>query len=213
MAKTDFQRGGAQDLVEYMSRDNDEKVALKDHTGRELEPEQITAFVERSEEHGMERHLILSPDPDAAYNEQELDRGTRRTMSAFRSDDRLATEYVYAIHADHENPHAHVAMTGPEQDLGMDKHDITYLREIAREQFQEPTMLQARAPEKAAGRETLAESEQEREQRALQIALDPEQQSQREQTPQRDHTGTTSSTDREQHPDRDRGHDRSRGGR
>lgn len=124
-------------------------------------------------------------------------------MSALRSDERHATEYVYAIHADQANPHAHVAMTGPEQALHMDRGDVTELRKTARERFREPMLLSARAPEKGREIERQAASEAEREQRAERRTLDTH----------RDTAGPKRAEKRDEHSERTQGSDRTRGGR
>lgn len=153
--KTDFRRSGAGNLVQYMRRDNEKAVELRDKAGRALSQEEVEQFVDKSAAYGFQRHIILSPDPAADYSGRELDRHTRATMREWRAD-RPSANYLYAVHREVENPHAHVAATGKERDLRMDKADITQLRERAREVFRERERVpqRERHPERESQRET-----------------------------------------------------------
>lgn len=147
IVKTDFERGGAGDLVDYIKYDRKQdkrRVPVRDHTGRDLDSEELDRFVERSAETGMERHFIISPDPEAEMPATELDRGTRRLMSDWRSS-RPSVSYVYAIHDGGEKPHVHVAATGQERDLWMDRDDVTDIRHKARDAFREGERLPTKA--------------------------------------------------------------------
>ncbi|WP_435362310.1 hypothetical protein [Haloarchaeobius sp. DFWS5] len=143
ITKTDFQYGGAGDLLRYISRDNDQEVPVKDHTGRELDQNKRSRFVDVSEQYGMERHIIVAPDPKAEYSASEVDRNVRSLMREWR-EARKRTHYVYAVHDSQETPHAHVAVTGREQQLYMDREDIESFRERAGEVFKEPQRLAQR---------------------------------------------------------------------
>lgn len=143
IVKTDFQRGGAGDLVDYIKYDRKEdkqRVPVRDHSGRDLDDADLERFVERSEANGMERHFIISPDPDADMPTKELDRGTRRLMSDWRSA-RPSVSYIYAIHSGGEKPHVHAAATGQERDLWMDRDDVVEFRKQARDAFREADRL------------------------------------------------------------------------
>lgn len=139
IVKTDFQRGGAGDLVDYIKydrKDDKQRVPVRDHSGRDLDDADLKRFVEQSEANGMERHFIISPDPDARMPTKELDRGTRRLLSDWRSG-RPSVSYVYAIHDGGEKPHVHAAAIGQERDLWMDRDDVVAFRQQARDAFRE----------------------------------------------------------------------------
>lgn len=161
IVKTDFQRGGAADLVEYIKYDrkqDKQRVPVRDHAGRDLEDADLKRFVEQSETKGMERHFIISPDPDAQMSAKELDRGTRRLLSDWRSA-RPSASYVYAIHSGGEKPHVHAAVTGQERDLWMDRDDVVEFREQARDAYREAERLPTREREQGQERETVPEPE------------------------------------------------------
>jgi hypothetical protein len=141
IAKTDYQRNGAGDLVRYIERDteSDNDVALKGPHGQKLSKVERDRFIERSEDHGMERHFIIAPDPDATYDATEMDRRTRELMNDWTEDS--TADYVYAVHDKGEKPHAHVAVTGQERHLRMDREDLAEFREQARSTFQERDRL------------------------------------------------------------------------
>jgi hypothetical protein len=145
IVKTDFQRGDAGDLLEYIQRDDKEGecVPVRDHSGRQLDEERIAAFAEQSAKHGFERHLILAPDSEAQLTTDQLDRGTRRLMSDWRAD-RPSVSYVYAVHPGDGKPHVHAAATGRERDLYMDREDLAALRQDATEAFREEERRVAR---------------------------------------------------------------------
>jgi len=143
IAKTDFQYDSARTLVEYIKEDKEQPVPVKDHTGKELDQAELKTFVEASKHYGVERHMIIAPDPDAEFDPSEVDRKTRQVMDEWRSD-RLGARYVYAVHGHDDQPHAHVAVTGREQALHMDKQDVVEFRETAREAFAERDRLEQR---------------------------------------------------------------------
>jgi len=74
IAKTDFQYDSARKLVEYIKEDKEQPVLVKDHTGKELDQAELETFVEASEHYGVERHMIIAPDPDAEFDPSEVDR-------------------------------------------------------------------------------------------------------------------------------------------
>ncbi|WP_267644007.1 hypothetical protein [Haloarchaeobius amylolyticus] len=159
ITKTDFQRGGAADLLAYIRRDNGKKVPVRDHTGRELDARARERFIGVSERYDMERHFIVAPDPKAAYGAREVDRNVRSLMREWRAD-RKATEYVYAVHDSKETPHAHVAVTGHKEQLYMDTTDLESFESLAREVFKEPQRVAQRLEEQSAKRDLNAERKQ-----------------------------------------------------
>lgn len=157
IVKTDFERGGAGDLVDYIKYDRKQdkrRVPVRDHTGRDLDSEDLDRFVEQSAEAGMERHFIISPDPEAEMPATELDRGTRRLMSDWRSS-RPSVSYVYAVHDGGEKPHVHVAATGQERDLWMDRDDVVEMRDRARDAFREAERLPTKNRQQVQEREAM----------------------------------------------------------
>ncbi|WP_262181398.1 relaxase/mobilization nuclease domain-containing protein [Haloarcula laminariae] len=132
--KTDFREGSAGNLVDYIqrdrSRDAESTVDVQNSAGRELSEAEVNRFVEKSREFQFQRHLIVSPDPQGQYTPEEVSANTREVMNrAFGQ--RATTQYVYAVHRDTEFPHAHVAATGRESELEMDRAEIERLRERA----------------------------------------------------------------------------------
>jgi Relaxase/Mobilisation nuclease domain len=131
---TDYRDTGAGDLVNYIGREGDTPV--HDRAGRPMSDERKEQFVEKSERHQFERHMIISPENGNDLSNDELGRETRRTMEQFTKGRPTAT-YAYSVHRDTEHPHAHVAMTGEKTDLYMDKSDIEETREHANERMVE----------------------------------------------------------------------------
>ncbi|SFS09970.1 hypothetical protein SAMN05216559_3631 [Halomicrobium zhouii] len=160
IVKTDFQRGDAGALVDYIKYDRkaeEQRVPVRDPSGRDLSDADLEQFVERSEAKGMERHFIISPDPDATMSSTDLDRGTRRLLSDWRSG-RPSASYVYAIHDAGEKPHVHAAVIGQERDLWMGRDDVVELREQARDAFREADRLPTRERQQQGEREAIPES-------------------------------------------------------
>ncbi|QIO25259.1 relaxase/mobilization nuclease domain-containing protein [Haloarcula sp. JP-L23] len=150
--KTDFQRSGAGDLTRYIRRNREtdqQKVPLRDRTGRELSEDRIERFVAKSERFEFQRHLVVSPHPAAAYSPAEIDSNTREFMRA-EFGHQPTTDYVYTVHDDSDIVHSHVAATGREVELRLDVDEIQRLRSRAREVFREPQRLKERAPEREA---------------------------------------------------------------
>lgn len=175
IAKTDFKYGGAGDLVKYISRDDDRQVPVKDHAGRKLDQKELEEFVEKSKQYGVERHMIVAPDPDAAYSRDEVDRRIRKTMNEWQGG-REGSQYVYAVHESNQIPHAHVAMTGREDALHMDKEDVVEFRETAREAFQERERIPHRkkSPEARASQSSTLTPEKAESEAEAEIEAEPD---------------------------------------
>ena len=139
--KTDFRADGAGNLVDYIQRDRSQdavrNVDLRNPSGRELTDAEIDRFVETSRHHDFQRHMIVSPDPDGQYTPQEVNERTREFMNQ-ELGQQPSTEYVYAVHRDTEFPHAHVAATGRQPELEMDRSEIDRLRDRASTIYNEP---------------------------------------------------------------------------
>ena len=142
MLKTDYQEGGAGNLVDYIQRDREQDagatVDLRNPAGRELSDPEVDQFVDKSREFGFQRHMIVSPDPTGQYSPEEVNANTREFMhSEFAQ--QPTTDYVYGVHRDTEFPHAHIAATGERAELEMDREDIRQLREQAATVYEEPS--------------------------------------------------------------------------
>lgn len=147
--KTDFRDDGAGDLVQYIQRDRAQDavntVDIRNPAGRTLSDAELDRFVDKSQQHDFQRHMIVSPDPTGQYTPAEVNANTQQLMNREIAQ-HPTTEYVYAVHRDTEFPHAHVAVTGREQELEMDRAEIDRLRERASEFFNEPERAQEATP-------------------------------------------------------------------
>ncbi|MFU1782960.1 relaxase/mobilization nuclease domain-containing protein [Haloarcula japonica] len=142
MLKTDYQEGGAGNLIDYIRRDREQDagstVDLRNPAGRELSGSEVDRFVDKSREFGFQRHMIVSPDPTGQYSPQEVRANTREFMNSEFAQ-QPTTDYVYGVHRDTEFPHAHIAATGERAELEMDREDIRQLREQAATAYEEPS--------------------------------------------------------------------------
>ena len=147
--KTDFRDSGAGDLVDYIqrdrSRDSVESVPVQNRAGRELSEAEVDQFINKSRDLDFQRHMIVSPDPSGQYTPEEVSANTRELLDR-EFGERPTTNYVYAVHRDTEFPHAHVAVTGQESELRMDREDIDRLRERASEIYNEPERTPQASP-------------------------------------------------------------------
>lgn len=139
---TDYQRNGVGNLVDYIRRDRDqdagETVDLRNPAGRELSDPEVNRFVDKSQEFGFQRHMIVSPDPTGQYSPEEVSANTRELISREFAR-QPTTDYVYGVHQNTEFPHAHVAATGEPAELELDRNEIQQLRQQAATVFEEPT--------------------------------------------------------------------------
>lgn len=142
---TNYRDSGADDLVNYIGREGDTPVL--DRAGRPMSNKQKERFVEKSERHQFERHVIISPENGNDLSNDELGKETRRTMEQFTKD-RPTVTYAYSVHRDTEHPHTHVAMTGEKTDLYMDRGDVENVRETANERMVERERYKHRRQEK-----------------------------------------------------------------
>jgi hypothetical protein len=160
VARVNYSREGAGDLLRYIDRSADR--GLRDEVGRRLSSEEKDRFVDRSEQRGFTRSVVLSvPDhADAGLSNRAMERETRRTMNE-QLRDAPSARYVYGIHEDTDHRHAHVAITGNEHDLTWNRDDLDRLRERANERFIEQQRTLERefqqeyeqAPDRGFGRE------------------------------------------------------------
>lgn len=144
ITKTSYREGSAAQLLAYIGRDN---TPIKDRTGRELSIGEQAHFISQSESYEFEREIIVSPDHPEELSDREIELRTRQTMREF-TQDRPTARYVYAVHRDTENTHAHVALTGTREDLYMDREDVNQVRECAAERFRDAEREAARETER-----------------------------------------------------------------
>ncbi|WP_236044573.1 relaxase/mobilization nuclease domain-containing protein [Haloarcula salinisoli] len=170
MLKTDFRTSGAGNLVDYIQRDRSQDavqtVDVRNPTGRQLSDAEVDQFVEKSQQFQFQRHMIISPDPDGQYSPAEVSANTQEVMNR-EFGNQPTTDYVYAVHRDTAFPHAHVAATGRESELEMDRTEINHLRERASSIYNEPERTRdatksgadaaSKAPSKPVSDDTRAE--------------------------------------------------------
>jgi hypothetical protein len=121
---TNYQRSGAGALLNYIEKGR----GLRNSAGREVTDRERERFIEKSKEHSFERELRISPDPEADVSQQELERETERYVREFTRD-RPSVRAVYSFHNDNGIAHTHVALTGKERDLYLDRDDLERDRE------------------------------------------------------------------------------------
>jgi hypothetical protein len=163
---TNYQTGSspATGLTNYLSKDGQE---IRDHTGRELDDDEIEQFHERAAENGFSRQIVMAPDRHMTAD--ELDRAARGTMNEWTAD-HTTTEYVYSVHEDTETPHVHVAATATQdsRDLFMQEDDIRELRDdIAADHFQDHSLDRQQDQMIEQGRGDDLEAEQQTDQLIL----------------------------------------------
>ncbi|GCF15990.1 hypothetical protein Harman_39250 [Haloarcula mannanilytica] len=139
--QTDYQWNGAGNLVDYMRRDRAQDagatVDLRNPAGRDLSDSEVDRFVNKSQEFGFQRHMIVSPDPTGHYSPEEVDTNTREIMNREFAR-QPTTDYVYTVHQNTEFPHAHIAATAEPAELELNRDEIQQLRERAATTFEEP---------------------------------------------------------------------------
>ena len=121
---TDYQRSGAGELVRYINRGAERGV--RNAAGRRLADREIESFVGQSERHQFERGMTISPDPSANVSRADLQRATERHLRDFMAD-RRSVSAVYAVHEpdrDVSVRHAHIALTGDENELYLNRTDL-----------------------------------------------------------------------------------------
>lgn len=177
---TNYQRSGAGALLHYMEKEH----PLRNSVGREVTDREREHFIQKSERHQFEREIRISPDPEADLSREELERETQRYVREFTRD-RQTVSAVYAYHEDNGIPHVHVALTGEERDLYIERNRLEQERERLEQrmerdrgrlrqrqqqrqrQRQEQTIERehAQEPERERGLRPEYELEREREQR------------------------------------------------
>ena len=149
---TDYQRSGAGKLVRYINRGAERGV--RNAAGRRLADREIESFVGQSEHHQFERGMTISPDPSASVSRADLKRATERHLRDFMAD-RRSVSAVYAVHEpdrDVSVRHAHVALTGDENELYLDRADLERQRTRLEKEL-EPYVERDRSQEQDRTRE------------------------------------------------------------
>ena len=158
---TNYQRSGAGALLNYIEKDR----GLRNSAGREVTDRERESFIEKSERHCFEREVRISPDPEADVSQAELERETERYLREFTRD-RPSVRSVYSFHNDNGIAHTHVALTGEERDLYLDREDLERDRErLSRRLERDRERARTREPERdrELARDIDRKREQERE--------------------------------------------------
>ena len=121
VARVNYRREGAGDLVRYIERGDDRD--LRNEAGRSLSDREVDHFVRRSEERGFSRSVVLSlpehADATPRLSDRQVERETRQVMNE-QLRNAPSARYVYGVHEDTDHRHAHIALTGLERDLAWD---------------------------------------------------------------------------------------------
>jgi hypothetical protein len=147
IANTHYKRRGAGDLMSYMAKNN---ATLHNRVGMEMTPAEQEDFQNKSEYHEFTRDYIISP-ADNDLSDEEMQEAVRDSVDDYF--DGPSVDFCYAVHDDiirdendelpeeitEDDPelHAHVAVTGQEEDLYMDDDDLRDFKNHSREVFQE----------------------------------------------------------------------------
>lgn len=131
---SDFKRRDTEALMEYIEHEEEN---LRDRTGQEMDASDRQHLLDRSEEHGMSRHLIISPENAEQLDNAGIGRATRQTIRETIGS-REGVDWGYAVHRDGgDRPHAHVVATGradqPGDPLWIERDDLDQIRDRAHE--------------------------------------------------------------------------------
>ncbi|GGN26497.1 relaxase/mobilization nuclease domain-containing protein [Halarchaeum nitratireducens] len=131
---SDFERRDTGALMRYIEHEEEN---LRDRTGQEMDASEQQHLLDRSEEHGMSRHLIISPENAEQLDNEEIGRATRKTIRETIGSHE-GVDWAYAVHRDGgDRPHAHVVATGradqPGDPLWIDRDDLDQIRDRAHE--------------------------------------------------------------------------------
>jgi type IV secretory pathway VirD2 relaxase len=125
---SDYQRDDAGALAKYVQKDDTQ---LRDRYGQAMDQRDVDRLVDRSDQHQMSRHFVVSPENAEHLDQEQLGRITRETMRDELGED---VEFGYAVHEDGgDRPHAHVVATGRANQSGdplwIDSDDLDRIRE------------------------------------------------------------------------------------
>lgn len=139
--------GNCNKLVNYLQK---EQAEMYDHTGRELDDDELNEFVRKSKNSEMERMITLSPVKEAgdAMSDDEMSLHARKTMNEYFQD-RPEASYCYSIHRDTDVPHVQVAVHGNYDSLKMYEDEIEEMNEMAQAQWQDEELAEDLAQQEA----------------------------------------------------------------
>jgi hypothetical protein len=131
-----YDHAGAGDLMSYC--EHEQAAELKDHMGREMTGRQKQRIIDKSEQVGMERHVMISPENSENLTREQIERVTRDTVHEIADEqDRETLQYAYTVHEEGgDRSHSHVVMVGSKTDLYMNESDLNKMRGIAHEKAQ-----------------------------------------------------------------------------
>lgn len=134
---TNYKRKGAAKLMSYMNKNN---ATLRNRVGQKMPPEEQQEFMHKSDYHEFTRGYVISPKKNDLTDE-EMQEAVRDSITDYF--DGESVDFCYAIHdpekvrEESDELHAHVAITGTEDDLRMDKDDIRGFNQQSEEVFQQ----------------------------------------------------------------------------
>lgn len=133
VAPTDFQRGSVDDLASYAEREEDAE--LRNRHGEPMSASEKQQLIDRSEDHQMSRHIIVSPENADQLDREQMSTATKQTMQETIGQ-REGVEYGYSVHMEGgDRPHSHVVATGkadnPGDPLWLDQDDLEELSNTA----------------------------------------------------------------------------------
>lgn len=151
--------------MRYITRSDEQEqakgrkeVPARGRSGFELTEREREKFVEAAERHDYVQRWHVSPPPDAEATAEDLRRETA-SLAHERTKDVPTSRVAYAVHDDQSTPHAHVLITGPHDELRMDREDIAETRTKAHER-----LGRGRQRNRSRHRETEQEREHEQQQ-------------------------------------------------
>lgn len=152
----------ARGKMNYITRDSQkeqskgrEQVPAYNRAGRPMSDEEREQWLQTAEENDYVQRWQVSPPNGNDLSRDELRRETRRVIDD-RTRDMNSSRVAYAVHTDQDGPnHAHVLITGNENELRMNRTDIEQTRTNAHERMTQNERYRQRRQER--------EQEQERE--------------------------------------------------
>lgn len=107
----------AEEHIEYMSRDSAKEASLGDEfksgilydkNGFELSIAQAKSFF--GDDITGERRVVFSPNPNLKMSDSEFQKIINKTLSDFGEKYNKNYDFIYAVHRNTDNPHAHILM-------------------------------------------------------------------------------------------------------
>lgn len=142
--KTEYQRSDGAGLVNYLHKDETERVKVRRSDGERANFDDKKEFIKTTEEHEFSRGIVLTPVAQPEWEHDELDRKTREFMSQVRAE-RPDIDYLYSIHdtGQTDKKHVHIACAGPvDQERGLEIYDTDHYRELAHDVFDEKKKME-----------------------------------------------------------------------